>query len=84
MGDGSQADRTRSKAGDHAGKAGLAEWETKDPKLAVIYYGGLPWWELPVPQESSVESGARVEQVRTSSVSLTPALLKAPSKSLDS
>ena len=42
---------------DLMGEAGLAEWETKDPKLAVIYYGGLPWWELPVPQESSLESG---------------------------
>ena len=37
---------------DHTGKAGLAEWETKDSKLAVNYYRGLPQQEkLPVSHE---------------------------------
>ena len=31
------AERTHSKVADYPGKVGLAEWETKDKKLAVNY-----------------------------------------------
>ena len=39
MGEVGLAERTHSKVVDSIGKAGLAEWETKDSKLAVNYCG---------------------------------------------
>ena len=37
MGEVGLAERTHSKVVDSIGKAGLAEWETKDSKIAVKY-----------------------------------------------